>query len=374
MTLTDTPTPKWLRINFNNHLNVKIELLQTPFVDCWWRAFANNLDLKRWNRNNNLLLHSDSHVQATNTEAVDMVEKINSAIRKIEQITGKKWIGYAYPGMGFETTNYLHRGFTTSMITHYRTPALSKELQNEIAMRKLGKITHFQLASIILNHPSVEDFYQIANLGLNSGPELKQALENINAYIHHYEAKYLRSNRANELGFHGNIMQFDYDIKTIGGQLYKEEIYEEEISPDLTNFSFNGSEYNVYALKKILGKDYLTAYFEYDDPTQWDITNMMVIDGTFEIDYNNDYSNIFNSIGYKYWAKHYNLGDVSKFSNYQIGKVSNTEFIDQLKEMQPSNIINNDVSSDTSISETHRLDSTWNIISIETVEGQIYVR
>lgn len=373
MILTDMPTPKWVRINFNNHLNVKIELLQTLFVDCWWRAFINNLDLKRWNRNNNLLLHQGPHLPATDTNAVGMVKKINSAIRKIEQITGNKWIGYAYPGMGFETTNYLHRGFTTSMITQYKTPVLSKKLQNLIAIQKRGQTTHYELATLITNDPTVEDFYELDNLGLNSRTELLQSLENINAYIHMYEATYLRSNRANELDFNGNIMQLDYDSKTVGGSWHT-EIYEEKISPNLANFAFNGYEYNVYALKKILGKDYLTAYFEYDDPTQWDITNMMVIDGTFEIDYNNDYSNIFNSTGYQYWAKHYNLGDVSKFSNYQIGKVVNTEFTDFLCGTQPQNVVNHDVTPETPVSESHKLDSTWDIISIETVEGQIYVR
>ena len=373
MNLTDMPTPKWVRINFNNYLNVKIELLQTPFVDCWWRAFTNNLDLKRWNRNNSLLLHSGPHVPGTSTDALDIVKNINSAIRKIEQITGKKWIGYAYPGMGYEITNYLHRGFTTSMITECKTPVLSKELQTQIAMQKRGQTTHYQLATIIVNDPTVEDFYELDKLGLNSRTELLQLLENINAYIHIYETNYLRSNRANELGLNGNIIQLDYDSKTIGGSWHT-KIYEEKISPDLANFAFNGYDYNVYALKKILGKDYLTAYFEYDDPTQWDITNMMVIDGTFEIDYNNDYSNIFNSTGFQYWAKHYNLGDVSKFSNYQIGKVINTEFTDFLCEVQPKNVINNDLSSETPVSESHKLDSTWDIMSIETVEGQIYVK
>ena len=373
MTSTDTPTPKWVRINFNNHLNVKIELLQKPFVDCWWRAFINNLDLKRWNRNNNLIVHQGPHLPATDADAVDIVKKINSAIRKIEQITGNKWIGYAYPGMGFETTNYLHRGFTTSMITQYKTPTLSKELQDLIATQKRGQTTHYELATTIVNDSTVEDFYKLENLGLNSRTELLQSLESINAYIHAYEAAYLRSNRANELDINGNIMQLDYDSKTVGGSWHT-EIYEEKISPDLVNSAFNGYEYNVYALKKILGKDYLTTYFEYDDPTQWDVTNMMVIDGTFEIDYNNAYHNIFNSTGFQYWATHYNLGDVSKFSNYQIGKVVNTEFTDFLSDTQPQNIINNDVSSETPVSETHKLDSTWDIISIETVEGQIYVR
>ena len=46
----------------------------------------------------------------------------------------------------------------------------------------------------------------------------------------------------------------------------------------------NDPKWNVYDLKNILGKDYLTGYFDYDDPGEWDICNhFKTTKGGFEI-------------------------------------------------------------------------------------------
>ena len=360
-------TPKWIKLKFKNNLSVEIELLQNEFVDSWYRAFINNQHIARWTRDQAILLHNDAHTPNYTEHAKILVDNINAAIRTIEKISGKKWIGYAYIGMSWETTNYLHRGFTTSMITKYKTPYLSKKLQKDILDMKKNGATHYQISDFIINHPTLEDFYQLSD---DNNDEFFNALEKINSYIHFYESSYLRSSRANELDRNNGCLVFDIDGKTVDGGCH-ENFYEEMVQPDFSQFSFQGSEYNVYALKKILGKDYLTAYFQFDDPTAWDISNMMIIDGTFEIDYNDNYNYLYNSTGFNHWIEHFELQNRNIFSNYQIGKVINQEFLTTIKSIQPVNIVNNNIETVTRISETHSLGVNWDIISIESEDGVI---
>ncbi len=368
-------TPDWIKINFKNFASVEIELLQNKFVDSWYRAFINNLHLNRWTRDQTLMLNRGRHIMSTHTQHINdakmIVDKINASIRTVESLTGKKWLGYAYVGMSWETTNYLHRGFTTSMITGFKTPYLSKELRNEIADMKKNVVTHYQLAEFILNHKTFDDFYQ---LGDNISDEFLNALEKINAYIHMYEVTYLRSSRAeestslytNEQDRPSGGIAFDIDIKTIDGNSHSKP-YEEPVQANLSQFAFNGPEYNVYALKKILGKDYLTAYFQFDDPSAWDISNSMIIDGSFEIDYNENYNYLYNTSGFKHWIENYGLQNRNIYNNYQIGKVKSQEFLTDTKNTQPKNII----TDNPILAKSENLGSDWDITSIESSHGVI---
>lgn len=86
-------TPKWINIKFKNHLSVKIELLQNEFVDSWYRAFINNRHIARWTRDHAILLQQGDHSPNYTEHAKMIVDQINTAIRTIEKISGRKWIG-----------------------------------------------------------------------------------------------------------------------------------------------------------------------------------------------------------------------------------------------------------------------------------------
>lgn len=295
-----------------------------------------------------------------------IADEINKAIDDVEAITGKEWIGRAYNGMSWNDTNWLHRGFTTTMITNGRTPLLPNSVHKEIAKLKTKyHTTHFELAQYIASHNDVIDYYELGDKREQLWPALHDALHRINSYIHVYESMFLRSGRAYELDKEPFTLDVDLDLKRVDGSLLY-EVCEVEIHADQKDYAFNGYENNVYALKKILGKDYLTAYFEYDDPSKWDITNAMVTDGSFQIDYNNTYEYVYKSAGFKSWTEHYNISDPKIYSNFQIGRVTNIDFIDEIKSQQPNNESN--VRSSTSKeSETHYITPTWAVVNISEI-------
>lgn len=296
-----------------------------------------------------------------------IAEEINKAIDDVEAITGKAWIGRAYNGMSWNDTNYLHRGFTTTMITDGVTPTLGRQLDNDIKALKQGaRVTHFDLTDVIHNHPTLTDYYELGDKKEQLWPALHDALHRINSYIHIYESLFLRSGRANEIDAQPFIMDVDLDLKRQDGSLLY-EVHEEEIQHEHKEEAFNGYDNNVYALKKILGKDYLTAYFEYDDPTKWDITNAMVTDGSMQLDYNDTYKRVHSSEGFQSWASHYGVNEPRIYSNYQIGKITNKDFITASRMAQPDNDESPRADA-TKESDTHHIVPAWAVINIEINE------
>ena len=318
------------------------------------------MHIPRWTKSHSTLLHDGPYKEFYDPS---IAEKINEAISDVEKITNREWIGRAYNGMSWNDTNYLHRGFTTSMITLGLTPFLSKELDDTIAtMKHTMNATHFEIAEVISWDDSLTDYYGMAD----EDPDLYNAFSRINCYIHIYESLFLRSGRAQELDMHPFILDVDLDLKNQDGSLMH-KVWEEEIQVEHKGEAFSGYDNNVYALKKILGKDYLTAYFEYDDPTKWDITNGMVSDGGLQIDYNNTYQAVHESPGFQSWATHYGISDTDIYSNYQIGKVINDDVLQALRDEQPDNI-DCDRESEGPESATHFVEPSWTVLNIEVIE------
>jgi hypothetical protein len=356
--------PKGLNVHFANGRVAEIELLQNSFVESWYTAFSANQHIPRWTKCHSTLLHTGPYKEFYDASIAD---SINQAIADVEAITGREWIGRAYNGMSWADTNWLHRGFTTSMITGGLTPILSDELHLEIAeIKRTGQVTHFELCDIIRFHPTLQDYYQLGAKKAQVWPALHDALHRINSYIHVYETLFLRSGRAWELDVQSYILDIDIDLKRQDGSLLY-PVHEEQIRADQKRHAFHGYEFNVYALKKILGKDYLTAYFEYDDPRRWDITNAMVTDGSFQIDYNDNYRQVHESPGFQSWATHYGVNNPATYSNFQIGRVTNPEFIQAIVSAQPSNV-EGDRATATKESETHSITPQWAVEHIEVIE------
>ena len=56
------------------------------------------------------------------------------------------------------------------------------------------------------------------------------------------------------------------------------------VQPSDAEFYSDSTEYDVWVGKDILGKDYMTAFLENDDPSEWDVTEILYYTGRIEID------------------------------------------------------------------------------------------
>jgi hypothetical protein len=56
------------------------------------------------------------------------------------------------------------------------------------------------------------------------------------------------------------------------------------IKPEYTQYYSDSKEFDVWVGKDILGKDYLVAYYEHDDPSEWDVTHSVGYSGKLAID------------------------------------------------------------------------------------------
>ena len=351
--------PKRIKFHLHNKNVIEIELLQNPFVEVWYSAFLKNIDVPRWQYATNLYQHDGSHKPCTDSAWVD---GINQAISDIERLSDREWIGKAYRGMGWADVNKLHRGFTTTVVTDGLTPELPSDVRKAIKQMKCDQyICHYELREFI-HRQELPDFYRFGNRKTAIWPEFHDALQRLNSFIHRYEGEFLRSTRAWDLEGPPNAFTIDLMDKYHDGS-YIQDISVNQITNEMMEYSFNGYEYNVYAEKKILGKDYYTAYFQFDDPQEWDITNNMDIDGSILIDYNNAFKAIHDHWEFQEWITHYGIEDQKKYSAYQIGRLVENEFAQNMRDFQLQNVKDPD-----NIDVPFAIDPMWKIEQIEIVE------
>jgi len=87
-------------------------------------------------------------------------------------------------------------------------------------------------------------------------------------------------------------------------------------------YASDSDEYDVWIAKDILGKNYQEAYFDHDDPTQWDVTQPLGHTGGFSITLTDSSSqSIIKSNNMQQWFKDYNIEYKPHMNNYPLGKV-----------------------------------------------------
>lgn len=360
--------PSRLIITFNNGSVCEIELLKNQLVELWYDSFTKNKQIGFYNRSYDPTLHSNI-LKNSFTEAV---QKINDAIDTVEQLTEVSWNVRAYDGMSFETTNKIHRMFTTSITTNCRNNDISTDLKNFFAKQKQEKyISHKEIADMIESWSRENKIYNYSD---NARGEIEHNLQVINAWIHIYEAGRMYSPRSKHIRQVSNVLVTDLDLKRIDGSYLASNPAEPIINTDLIPLCHSNDSANVYALKKILGKDYLTCYYDHDNPLEWDVTMANTIDGSFEIDYEGIYEHTYNTEEFKYWVRDHKLKDKHTYSNVQIGRVTNgwceefKSYAHQNEGQKPVCISRSPLEVQK-VSEVEQIENDWNISSIKEVFG-----
>ena len=291
----------------SNGVDGEITLRDNDFMEFWKFVFK---------RNNKLLgprqdkITSSSFVDVDTTESQkyihmswednkairkDYVELVNDAIDKIIDL-GLDWTcGKASVNSHNQDCNRIHRGFTTYMLSRTTDDlGLSKDqmIQLKHGMHNLNHTDAIYLLNHIVNDFVFADFN---SLEFELYQQAIPYLHTVNAYIHKIEdtsiasdrsyliASYHLQNQNRHAGWWPNL---DWNSKGADGCTDTTRIdfnFADVRTQDISIYS-SDPQYNVYDLKNILGKSYETAWLNYDNPLNWDVTNTFnTTKGGFEI-------------------------------------------------------------------------------------------
>jgi len=286
-----------------------IELRDCEFVDHWKEVFLQN--------NNNVGVRPPSDVgqkyaaayfyekevhkvttvgkyKRTEEQAIEM---IRLGIADLEKYPLPWTRGEPYTGMGWDITNNLHRGFTTLNLTQCTDRIdLTHEEKNELMVDRHCFSNGSVGRRLLMGYDKsgrwnrTEDWYhEIWSKWTNDEfMRFFSDVHQINSGVHNVEWCRVskRELLVNAMVFPGefaNIPRLDWNSKAADKitDAIRVDKFVGGVAKDAVD---NDPHWNVYDLKNILGKDYLTAWKNYDDPGEWDICNhYQTTKGGFEI-------------------------------------------------------------------------------------------
>jgi len=305
---------KKLVVKFGNGKDCEIDLIDTPMLKYWLTCHLHNRDNTGcgfWTRKSCLALHTNKDVEK-NKENHPSPTLINNAIDEIKKISGVEWPVRAYNGMGFEECNILHRFFTTSTAS-FKNFQLSKEEEDRFFDYKIsGKFTGSHLWDKLAEE--ITDIYHVSG-DESKKKELHKQFHIVNNEVHRYEDSCYYSHRSEIIRKRYEkkykILDLDWNnrghlgqkIKTLievrfSGKSSKNRIASFESLNDCLSLK---DDFNVFQIKSIRGKDYLSAYQQYDSARHWDISTTTKLCGGATIDQNYTTVKFLNSELFKQW-------------------------------------------------------------------------
>lgn len=131
---------------------------------------------------------------------------------------------------------------------------------------------------------------------LNDTAEVAKLVNMINDNVHNIEP-YI-DNDTKKAHEHEPIQYLDILLEpNTKDRLFKLEDYDD----------YTSCAANVFAVKHITGKDFLTAYFDEDNPLEWDVKNYHITYVGFTIDINGDFVRMWNNERFKSWLSNNNF-------------------------------------------------------------------
>lgn len=374
-------------VQFNGIDDCEVELLDLPIVQLMCKLHKINSErVGYWSRQSSTIYHTDI-ISSQYDEVFDTApQHINNTIDEIKKLTGVEWPVRAYSGMDFAECNLLHRLFTTG-----RGTMSASVIPNTVR----DKIFEYKK-----QHKPAENWWRIhmkdpefglprqypADMTEETRAQLKHRFETVNAWVHRYEDVCLVSGRSNRLfnEWGGKVLHEIFDVawdeRNHNGILVNEAVKayplqevhktllfdgdpDHDIQSDLLASYQTDSEIDVYGLKNIIGKSYMLAWHQYDDPRHWDIARTQTISGGFTLDPHRLTNRFYNSDIFLNWLDEYDHPhDPQMYGHVPVGRISNGWGAPQIAENPPRMIFKNESECETVMqSETHRLCDDWTV-------------
>lgn len=268
------------KINFENDLYAEYQLYNTEVTQQWIRVY-NNYRNKGYNYQANIefyIYHTHGcdlpSVPGQNVTLQDCRDKINYYIDEANSCIIGEPFPYTPDGLpSFEVSNLIHRAFTVASATF-------KSWTHDLSDTQL---LEYKKLPYRLKKPYMQE-HTIERYTIKDGMSGKflDSIEYINNWVHMAEAfpKSLRGEKANrEAGgsidysnVKGRYLELDWDSRNDNG--VRTEYLGEPLDYDIIQDSMKYfDEANLFVGKNISGKDYEIAFFQYDNPLEFDTVN-----------------------------------------------------------------------------------------------------
>ena len=293
---------KTLHITFNG-ITIPITMLDTPIAEKVLKAHKLNKDLGSKLCTAMSSVHMSGYIKRDLDKEKFYVDKINEGIDLANSsIEGKPFPYRAFYGMSWQDTNRMHRCYTLSSVTG----KIWHHFLNEEQLKEYKRLAYHNRSEILRDVP--------AQYTVTDPVNFEKGCEMINKFIHLHEGNHscLRGKVADEymegIGINGNWSKyceiiwdaFDPDTGVKNTVKTLRTSYD-EIVESFRQTPGEWHDYNVFVVKTIAGKDYDHCYFNFDDPQEYDITNLDCIDGGLRIHINDDWIQFFQSPMYRNW-------------------------------------------------------------------------
>lgn len=266
---------------------ILIELLESPITDLWLESVSS------WNAQNVPMKFVEVWSSYTKENVFhgppeEIVSKINNCIDILNDLTtGEKITDRAYIDMPWSQTNRLHRIFTTSSTNHFNW-------KHNLSANKLiegKKHSYYNKRDYLIEHSSKTMNFPINEINPDA-KEAFRALYSLNKWIHFFEDQRVSYRAVNSVKHLGGsaFREIEWDCYNDSGQklptLIKDTTTYEDIVKTFKNPK--AKDCDVHISKAITGKDYETSFLQYDDPLEFDTTNVDHITGGIKL-FNTEY-------------------------------------------------------------------------------------
>ena len=294
---------KYITIETQHGL-VRIELLQNPFVEKYAERLRYLHTAYRSEIGNGPPLGlfrgtNSAYVQSQTNKFIDIINELNSyGINFPYSVEPDSLIHQDAAGQ--ELLNRLHRSFTTAHRENFAGKKILKwsdRFESEFTVPD-GQLDRVLYLTEIINSMvhDTEFFMSTAHKPTDPTQVLRQA---------ELRADITNTNPHSDLGPYVTL----------------EGAFKEYTADDYRYFS-DSNEFDVWVGRDILGKDFIHAYYDCDDPTNWDVTGQIGYAGKVAMDIGpTSKSDIIKSDSFRAWLDQWGVEYSKKMGGMPLGTV-----------------------------------------------------
>lgn len=288
------------RVNFEDGLYAEYSLFNSEVTEQWIRVH-NRYRSKGYNYQANIefyIYHTHGcdlpTIPGQNVTLQDCRDKISYYISEANSCIEGEPFPYTSNGLpAFEISNLLHRAFTVSSIT---AKSWTHDLSDSDLL-EYKKLPHDLRKSFMHDH--TKERFTVKN---GMFEKFLESVEYINNWVHMAEVfpKSLRGEKANlEAGgsidysnTKGKYLELDWDARNDNG--VRPEYLGEPLDYGIIQDSMQYfEEADLFVGKNISGKDYEIAFFQYDNPLEFDTVNGDYNEGTIRAHLTDEFKSFY---------------------------------------------------------------------------------
>ena len=294
---------------------IHIELLDNPFVKKWTEHFCNMQ--KAYDIDYRAFTHPVYNIIKTNQEILKDLENLRNIIIKLRDMDTNfpfdPWkIAYEkiFPDtdVGQHMLNEIHRYFTTAGRT----------------------LNEYEDLGILNSGHWSDDFDSKFTFDKENEEEVRHTHALVNDYVHELDQGLLTSRKDTDFKNQAVNLQFEF------GSQKKDCRFDSgtwvSIAEEDYKYADDKLDIDVWVGNDILGKDYIEAYYDHDDPTQWDVTPIDGHSGKFKINvasqwYEKDSTDstlqqLVKSNNFQNWLKEHNVKYTPEMCGIPLGRIT----------------------------------------------------